>query len=370
LHEEVQTIDSTLFYERKNLEIAELNNDLAEQIKLNHFIGITLLEGGDISGAKEVTLYAMALCKQADNNSRLPRIYGNLADIYQEENKIDSALYYAKMALMSTNDNRYKSVFYETLSDIEESRGNFQKSLEYLHFYIDYADSLYNQNQKYNILEVQKKYNFVSIQNANRKLIIEKLWIFIALIISVLFLIIILFYIYRKRTLNKEAILVARQQIHQLKEMISKRKKEENDANKKLRDALYEQLDIIKKVSLLEGFLGDDTKLPGNVILRKVNKIIYKSNENFDWNTIFQSVNALYEDYLIRLKNTFPSLTEDEILVCCLLKIGFNNEEISLLLKSGTNFAQKKKTSIRKKTGMKKQEHFMKQLDELIKKEY
>lgn len=190
---------------------------------------------------------------------------------------------------------------------------------------------------------------------------------FIVFIIFILFVLIVLFYIYRKRGMDKEALRIAKQQIFQLKEMIAYKEKEEAGANKKLREALYEQLDIIKKVSLLGGLLGDDTKLSGKAVLQKVNKIIYKSNEVFDWSPLFQSVNALYGDYLTRLKDTFPTLTEDEVLVCCLVKIGFSNEEVSLLLRSGYNYAQKKKTSIREKTGMKPQEHFVKQLDSLIK---
>lgn len=69
--------------------------------------------------------------------------------------------------------------------------------------------------------------------------------------------------------MDKEALRIAKQQIFQLKEMIAYKEKEEAGANKKLREALYEQLDIIKKVSLLGGLLGDDTKLSGKAFFRK-----------------------------------------------------------------------------------------------------
>lgn len=367
-----ETLDSTLIYYNKGLEIAKQHNDLDEQININQMISVVSLDNGDINLSKYAIKRALSLSYQTHNKSRLPEIYLSLSNIFQVENQIDSALYYTNRALTLSKRHGLKANIYEIMSDLEETRGNFQESLVYLHFYVDYVDSIYSQKQDHNIIEVQKKYNFEMIQNANRKLTIEKLWVTIALIVSALVIIIILFSVYKKRTKNKEDLYLAKQQIYQLKEVLTRKDKQEdenNEINKKLRSALIEQLDITTKVSLLEGFLsdGDDTKVSGKAVLQKVNKIIYKSTEKFNWNAFFQSVNALYDDFLIRLAQAYPALTEDEILICCLLKIGLSNEEIRLLLKSTPNIVQKKKSAIREKTGMKKQEHFVKQLDDLIK---
>jgi DNA-binding NarL/FixJ family response regulator len=78
--------------------------------------------------------------------------------------------------------------------------------------------------------------------------------------------------------------------------------------------------------------------------------------------------NALYDNYLDRLKNLFPELSETELLICCLSKIGLNNMEISLLIKTTQNAVQKRKSVIRQKTGMKEQENFIKQLDQIVNK--
>lgn len=367
-----QALDSALLYYNQALEIAKQHNDLDEQITLNQTMSAAFLDNGDINLSIEAIKHALSLSSQTQNRSRLPEIYLSLSNVFQTEHQTDSALYYTDLALNLTKDYGLKAVIYDAISELEELRGNYQKSLEYFRIYADYADSIYNQKQDHNIIEVQKKYNFEMMQNANRKLTIEKLWITIALIVSALVIIIILFSVYKKRTKNKEDLYLAKQQIYQLKEVLTRKDKQEdenNEINKKLRSALIEQLDITTKVSLLEGFLndGDDTKVSGKAVLQKVNKIIYKSTEKFNWNAFFQSVNALYDDFLIRLAQAYPALTEDEILICCLLKIGLSNEEIRLLLKSTPNIVQKKKSVIREKTGMKKQEHFVKQLDDLIK---
>ncbi|MDH6353693.1 hypothetical protein M2132_000010 [Dysgonomonas sp. PH5-45] len=130
-----------------------------------------------------------------------------------------------------------------------------------------------------------------------------------------------------------------------------------------LRKILFKQLNTIKKISLLENYLNDYDKKDGKSILRKVNEIIYDSAEEFDWELFFQTVNALYDDFLIRLTNLHPQLDKRDILICCLTKLEFNNTEIALLIKSNQNIIQKRKTVIRELTGMKKQESFAKQLD-------
>lgn len=366
-----EVLDSALVYYTQGLAIAEKNNDLDEQITLKQIMSVAFLARKDTNSSKKTIKSALSLSTQIPNKSRLPEIYLSLSEIFQAENQVDSALYYTDLALKAAGDYDIKAIIYDAISRLEESRGNYQKGLEYFRIYADYADSIYNQKQDHNIIAVQKKYNFEMMQNANQKLTIEKLWITIALIVSAFMSMIIVFYIYKKRTRDKEALFLAKQQIYQLKEIVTKRDKKEddnNEVNKKLRTALIEQLDIIKKVSLLEGFIsdGDQIKLSGKVILQKVNKIIYKSTDDLDWSAFFQTVNALYDDFLVKLAHTYPTLTEDEILICCLLKIGLSNEEIRLLLKSTTNIIQKKKSSIREKTGMKKQEHFVKQLDNLL----
>ncbi len=362
-----QSIDSTLSYYHKALDIAVQYNDLPQQISLNRMIGLALLGVDSLASSLEATKHALALSLQTNNTDQLPEIHLNLANIYLKENQTDSALYYATLSL---GFSKIKGATYYTLSEIEESRRNYQKSLEYLQVYCNYADSIYSRRQSQNVLAVQKRYNFELIQNANRKLTIEKLWMGIGFISFALIVAIVLFVMQKKRNKDREALALAKDQIYHLKYMAIPQGKQEDEnyeANKKLRDALYKQMDLMKKVYLLEGFLTDDQKMSGATVLERVNAIIYEPKENFDWRDIFQMVNALYDDYLIRLSKAYPALNEEEILICCLLKVGLNNKEIILLLKSTPNIIQKKKTSIRKKTGMKDQEHFVKQLDTLIK---
>jgi hypothetical protein len=366
--------DSAFFYYNKGLELAKQCNDSIVQIDIIQNMGVAYLKVGNANQAKVLLKKALYLTKDSINKAK---IYMNLAEVSLQENKKDSASYYTDLALgLSEDNNSLKSNIYKLLSEIEESSGNYQKSLDYHKQYSKYLASDFEEIENSNISDVQKKYDFELLQNANEKLVIQRLWIFI---ISILIITVISFFYYRNRTQNKEAMLTAKQQIYLLKEMVEKREKDNHDSitmpknnddsdNKKLRDTLFKQLDIFKKISLLEAYLRDEEKEKGKEILKKVNDIIYDSNDQFDWELFYQPVNTLYDNFLLRLKNLYPALDEDEILICCLSKIGLNNTEIALLTKkSNQNIIQKKKTVIRQKIGMTKQDNFTKQLNEIIK---
>ena len=238
---------------------------------------------------------------------------------------------------------------------------------------IQAKDILYKNINKVNILEVQKKYDFELLQNANKRLLIERLWISF---LSILVVVIMFFVFYRNHTLNREALLIARQQFYQLQEMVNERPEspdssfdnKRDEINNQLCNTLFVQLDMMKKLVLVGHQLKEEEKEKGKKILEKVNEILYNSKDKFDWKIFYQMVDALYDNYLTRLRELYPKLNEEDIVVCCLSKVEFNNTEIALLTGLNQNIVQKRKSVIRKKIGMKARESFIKQLDEIVEK--
>ena len=359
--------DSAFYYYRKGLELAQLNNDSIIQIDIKQNMGVAFLEIGQIDSAKKMTMEALPLSK---NKNQQAKLYLNLSKIFYSENKNDSALYYSKLSLeLSDDDHFLQASIYLSLSEIEESSRNFQNSLAYHQQYAKHLASILDDNKDVNMLEVQKKYDFELLQNANKELVIDRLWI------SILFILIIItisLFFLRNHILDREALLAIKQQLYQEKAMI----KEKNIKNKssfdnatdeinmKLRDVLFKQLDILRKISLLENHLKPEEKESGKKILEKVNGILHNSKEKMDWGIFYQIINILYDNFLNRLKAL--QLSEEELHLCCLLKIGFSSAEIALLTGSTSNIVQKRKSAIRDKLKMKKQESFIKLLDEIV----
>lgn len=362
-----EQMDSASFYYDKALKLSLKHENEQERYDILLNMGMAYMESGKLAEAKN--LFKEVLIAE-DTTKLKTQIYCNLATVFFYENETDSALRYADLALRHAGEDfSLKPPIYGLLSDIEKKRGNYQKSLAHLVSYIEAFDFLYNDRIETELLAVQKKYDYELIENSRNQLIIEKQWI---LIISILLIGALFLFLISLHNRDREALLMARQQIHDLKDLLENTKADSltetgtnQDANSHLRKLVVEQLDIFKNLSLLEAYLKKEERERGKAVLKKVNELIYPSGKDYDWSLFFQSVNALHDNFLVRLKDAYPQLSDDEILVCCLSKIGFNNTEIALLMKSNANIVLKKKFFIRQKTGMQKQENFIKQLDQL-----
>ena len=356
-----QLPDSAFFYYNKGLFLAKQYNDSANELRIVQNMGVAYLKLGNTKQAKESLKMALSL---SSGESQKAKAYLNLADVYYREGSKDSALFYLDHSLrLADNNASLLANVYRLFSKIEATAGNYQQAMTYNELYTKYLAKVLEEKKDISILDIQKKYNFELLENANNRLLIERQWIFICLFLVV---VTACWVVYYNRAKNREAMLIAEQHIFQLKEIVKKRVGS-NVKNNELRKTLIKQLDIVKKISLIESYLKGDEKIKGKEVLKKVNEIIY-GQEDYNWSVFNEMANALYDNYLERLRNLFPDLSETELLICCLSKIGLNNMEISLLIKTTQNAVQKRKSVIRQKTAMKEQENFIKQLDQIVNK--
>ncbi|GHT02261.1 hypothetical protein FACS189440_09510 [Bacteroidia bacterium] len=335
--------DSAFVYYYKALKLAETQNDSYQITITKQNIGAAFLEIGEIKQAKDQFWQTLELTPV----NALYRAYLNLANIYEKENQKDSALFCANLSLKLANKENNKTALlsiYSLLSRLEEKNGNYRNAFNYYQQYTNYYTMIQQEKRNTNLQALQKEYDLELMKGVNNRLIIQKQWILLSLFLLLICIIIISFLFYRKNQQNKEALSDAKQVIYQLKEMA-------NDADNSIHPFLVRQFDIVKKVSLLEGYLKEEDKEKGKEILKKVNKIIYEK-DSFDWNVLYQAMNKLHKGYLDKIQEAFPNLSELEYKICCLTKSGLNNTEIAILLKSNVNIIQIRKTAIRKKLGI------------------
>ncbi len=79
-----------------------------------------------------------------------------------------------------------------------------------------------------------------------------------------------------------------------------------------------------------------------------------------------RAVAGLYD----KLRERYPSLTEEELYICCFACVeGMRNMDISVILNiSSVNMVQKKRSEIRKKTGMSSRGNFRNFFDKQLSK--
>jgi len=358
-------IDSALFYFNKALLRATVLNDSTNQARVLQNIGVTLLESGKNEEAKEKLMEAQEFCKDYLQQARINL---NLAKTYVNLNRLDSATFYITRSnelAQKTNDKTFQeSVFYQ-LSLIDEKKGDYKASLEHYKEYTECLSSIYKERQHSNSLDVEKKYNFELIHQANNQLLINNQRIVILLLVVVLGFFLIVYLYFRKRRRDEKAILLATQEIYQLKSIINNPDLTGN-STAKLKETLAKQFGILQRIALLEDTLSNEEKEKGKGVLKRIHGIVYGESDKYNWSELINVINDLYEGYADKLHNLTPNLKEMEFRICCLSKAGLNNSEIAGLLKTTTNAIQLRKTHIRKIMKMQEKSNFVGELDKLV----
>jgi len=348
--------ENALIHFDKALKLSETHNDSNQIALIRHNLGVAFLANNEIQAAKNELFLALRL---TSNTNQQAKNYLSLVGIYEKDNRIDSALYFADLAVtlfeLQKNDMALAST-HKLLSRLEEKNGDPARALYYHRQYVRYYDRMKDEEVKTNLLGLQKKYDYELINGINNRLVIQRQWILLSLAVLIIAIFLISFIYYHKHQQNKNALAEARQTTYQLKEMM-------NNKDNAIHTFLVKEFNVVKKISLLEGYLVGAEK--GKDILKKVNKIIYEK-DSFDWAVLYQAMNKLYKGYLDKIKTTFPDLSELEYKICCLTKSGLNNTEIAIILQSNVNIIQIRKTAIRQKLNITKHGDITKFMDEII----
>ena len=86
-------------------------------------------------------------------------------------------------------------------------------------------------------------------------------------------------------------------------------------------------------------------------LLRKM-RTVNKPLSEEEWNKLFVMVNLLYGKFVERLYKTFSNIKEEDLKLCCLVKLGFTNEEIASILCVHPDTVNKRKLRFKSKFEM------------------
>lgn len=67
------------------------------------------------------------------------------------------------------------------------------------------------------------------------------------------------------------------------------------------------------------------------------------SLQDSDWDDFIELVNHVHQGFVKRLLEKFPTLTKGDVQICCLTKLGFSNQVISILMnQQAASYARRK----------------------------
>ena len=340
--------DSAFAYYNEALRLIDIYNYNSLQASILMNMGVASREIGNWDQAEKYFKETTKYLTDSVNNAKLA---ANLASIYQQQEKNDSAIVYLQKAisyLPQEKNNYVASNIYKTWSGIEENKKNYKEALDKYKLYSNHLAQIITDNKNSTVLELEKKYNFQLVENQNKQLLIDKQRILLLSLTLLLVLALLILLVLRRSVLKERKLKDAERKIYRMQEMARSFNEKENS----YRNVLIRHFDILKKAALLEGYLKEDEKRTGKNLLRKFNDVVYGQKE-LDWDIIYDALNNTSNGFLEQLKNRFPQLDDSEFRVCCLLFVDFNNTEIAIILNYSVSTVQAKKSSIRKKLGIK-----------------
>ena len=311
-------------------------NDSLLLSSVTNRLGNNYLEMGNYSLAEKYLFQSIAYDEQGSAPTYLA-----LANLYTSEKKYEKARYYINMVKQYQTSNRLLEggILYE-LYVLEKELGNYTLSLDYYERYINLEDSISDLQEKVNALKVEKRYEYADLLNENNVLVVKNQRVVIVCC-SLLLTSLLLFVVYIYRVALKNKCILQQQKIIQDEHAV-----------------------LLDKEIALKGLSNNILKIRENILANSdVYKKIIENSQSVekakkspltdkDWLAVKEIVKSTYIPFLENLQNRFSSLTEDDVRFCCLLKIGLNGQELSILLNIQPASVIHKRYRIMKKGGL------------------
>lgn len=303
--------------------------------------------------------------------------YMVLGDLYRKMNELDSAYYYLGKAANSSNIHTSRSA-YQSLYYMSKNMGRYKQAVDYSSKMWKMQDSIAKIASNKALIEMQEKYNQQKIINEKNQA--ERKGMIVLCVSIILIAVIILCYqwklIRQKKELeakreelnrlisrlneNKQTIAknIARiEELEKTKEDSDEQQKSieemqcQNDSlgneNRNLQNKIEEyaatmaakskELEELHALSEMNLYLHKRELFLCAELLKKdefINKLKKhpKALDAVQWEETIGRTNTIYDNYTIRLRNQIPELTENDIRICCLIKLSFSNVEIASIL--------------------------------------
>lgn len=300
---------------------------------------------------KKVELYSdaknyiyKALEYQGNEEQRIKNSF-LLTKIFYKEKEIDSMELVlheiANSSEMKNIDNR--ELYKYCLSELYILKGDYRQAIDYFKEYDAITDTTYTRKTKIRVEQV--KANFERIKIHEKYLLVYNRYLFVCIICLSVFIILslivgILYYKIRKK----------RNQCIEAENFIERLNAISAANTEKLEKLLSNNLEFRRKMAQLKSISSEKNAM----FLKRFNEIFYEGGDvsKTNWEEIYFATNLLYDGFKDRLVASFPDLNEKEVQLCCLLRAGFDTNDIAFMSEQSIYSIHKRKTSIRKKLAM------------------
>ena len=254
-----------------------------------------------------------------------------LAELYTENEQVDSAFKYATMVL------KYPATFYNQrdsyriLTNIEFARKNFEQTKIYMGHYQDCVDSIHKVESQSKSTILENLHNTTQEADSTKRsmmLIVSLLLVF--LLLSSLLVI----YLYKRNNRKKKQLNAFKLQLNNKQEFVSQ------GLTKKIEDAKAQQA-VVRKNASVE-------------YKEKLDKELYNIalhlNNLDDFN---REMNHAFNNIIVTLKTDYPTVNQKELIWCCLHLLDIPHADRMLVLEATSDSLYKLKQRLAQKLNLK-----------------
>lgn len=363
-------MDSSLFYYSKALKIAQKKKyDL--EVSILHELGILYRSMENSQMAEH--FFLAAFDKEADPEKRYMESL-SLGYLYLQMDNIAEARKYLLQSTKALNL-LTKTDAYRCLFELEKLLGNYQLAITY----IEKSDSLNHifneQNSKSEIADLQKKYDNEKLRNENLQIRMKYVNA-IAYGTIVLFVVVSLmcYFYYKNRNAKKRIAKIESKiqfneaeieryqyEIAQIcdskQQLVEENRVKVGELNgmvmilKMQNKAMAEELNQLGVEDNVQ--ISKEYFMPIFRLLLALKEGTYKRKlTDVQREKIHKLFDFLHQNYASRLREKYPSLTKRDMEICCLLKFGMTNEELSIVFMTTTDSVTKAKGRLKVKLGL------------------
>jgi tetratricopeptide (TPR) repeat protein len=348
--------DSAVFYYRQAIALSKkVHNQHALLSSLTEIAGL-YIDIDEYSDATACLFEISTLLPDKSASDQLKLIYGRF---YQHTGKSDSALYYLNQSLKSETIYT-KAASYYRLYQIAKAGQNYKQAFTYVDAYHLYKDSIVQQAEREESLQIQNLYNFQKItaekeqleQRHNKK---QHLIIYLVIISLSAILFVFILFLYQRQRMKNEALIKERrlrlqkelyeksqerikENMLQIASLTDKLKENETRLDQTEKVLVEKQMELLKYVNLYIELTNENKRLQSEKL---VSSPIYTHLKNARpkellneerWNAFKQMTDQIHGCLETKLREYYPKISEIELTVCYLTYANFSVTEIANLI--------------------------------------
>lgn len=284
--------------------------------------------------------------------------------------QFDSARVYIEKGRLDGHHYDRATYHYE-LARLAEAQGNYKEALRQRTLYENYVDSTYDEDRRLALAQAEKRYNYAVVEAERDHYAMEnqrKMALIVALVAALVAVGTVAVYVHQRFRRRIAAALRMKEDLYaqslaQVKErslQLMRIKQEAQDKEMELLTSLTrkeEQLAELRQQQreLKESILHTNDVIQKIEALKEMNEkkkiksatAIALSNEEIQ--NLLESTNVCYDNFVDRLRQRFDDLSQDDICLCCLLKLGISSQDQCLLLNTTDSTLRTRKYRLKKK---------------------